>query len=189
MGEGSSCPDHFRASAIVPFALGVFISNIPRIFRHRSPQLAQVRGSRHYRSIHGPTGGNISSPITGTLDCSVCLGALLLPRVTHCGHTFCTPCLVDLAGSDGKLRSCPECQNRIYGDTNSVPVNYAVKRVIDENIALEGLTAWMGYYRAEETARLREMEVCRGASRRFDSRERRIGFYGYFPRGIEKGLE
>ena len=43
-------------------------------------------------------------------DCSVCLESLInkYPRLLHCGHTFCTPCLQQLV--TGGTVSCPKCR-------------------------------------------------------------------------------
>ena len=53
-------------------------------------------------------------------ECSVCLDSLINkePRLLHCGHTFCTPCLQRLASTD-KL-CCPKCRKQTALSENGV---------------------------------------------------------------------
>ncbi|KAK5872762.1 hypothetical protein PBY51_013433 [Eleginops maclovinus] len=61
------------------------------------------------------------------LECVVCFNEYArrgrVPRVLHCGHTFCMPCLEQLYQLQGYLRgvSCPLCR-RITCTMASLPL-------------------------------------------------------------------
>lgn len=88
-----------------------------------------------------------------TLDCPVCLGELVVPRVVPCGHTLCSACLVALFGHE-RRPCCPVCRKRIRVGVEGVPVNFAVQGVVEARVAERGAGAWEAYRAAEEEMRV-----------------------------------
>lgn len=91
-------------------------------------------------------------PIVAPLDCPVCLGDLVLPRVTPCGHTLCSTCLAALFGHE-RRPACPICRKRIRASVEKLPVNFLVKAVVEARVAERGEGAWRAYREVEEEAK------------------------------------
>ncbi|NWU06075.1 TRI59 protein, partial [Cephalopterus ornatus] len=74
------------------------------------------------------------------LTCAVCCGIYREPRVLPCSHTFCGECLRALLqrsdASSGRRRlKCPSCRAALdvpAAGLDSLPVNFALKAVIDK---------------------------------------------------------
>lgn len=92
------------------------------------------------------------NPRPDPLECPVCLGDLILPRVTTCGHTLCTTCLAALFEFE-RRPSCPICRKRIKVAIDKLPINFMVKACIDARVAAKGEGAWSNYRQAENEAR------------------------------------
>ncbi|NXE95575.1 TRI59 protein, partial [Menura novaehollandiae] len=74
------------------------------------------------------------------LTCAICYGIFEDPRVLPCSHTFCRECLDGLLqpSRDFSMRrclSCPNCRAVVEipaGGTKSLPINFALKAVIEK---------------------------------------------------------
>ncbi|KRF78777.1 uncharacterized protein [Drosophila virilis] len=56
--------------------------------------------------------------------CLVCMRTARLPRVTFCGHVFCTDCIGKWITWQGSFAKCPYCQSRV-GSNTLITVNHA----------------------------------------------------------------
>ncbi|XP_030080773.1 E3 ubiquitin-protein ligase RNF170 [Drosophila hydei] len=55
--------------------------------------------------------------------CLVCMRTARLPRVTFCGHVFCTDCIGKWITWQGSFAKCPYCQSRV-GSNTLITVSY-----------------------------------------------------------------
>ncbi|XP_018906529.2 E3 ubiquitin-protein ligase RNF10 [Bemisia tabaci] len=64
----------------------------------------------------------IRMPITGEVNCPICLFHPVAAKMTRCGHIFCWSCILHyLALSDKTWRKCPICYEAVHkGDLKSV---------------------------------------------------------------------
>lgn len=87
-----------------------------------------------------PTGGSSATNSVCT-RCGICHETFTIPKVLHCLHTFCQPCLEKEQECGDKVR-CPQCgQDTALGSQGpaGLPSDYAVANVL-EAAALEGAT-------------------------------------------------
>ena len=90
-------------------------------------------------------GGGALEGLTDFLECSVCLEPLgSQHRVLPCQHTFCLPCLEDLAakkkrggvssskneGVTNVLFLCPECRAEVTTPIQNLPTNVILNRLL-----------------------------------------------------------
>jgi hypothetical protein len=75
----------------------------------------------------------------GAGACSVCFEefdeALHLPRLLHCGHSFCTQCLTDLPRTTPHTLSCPRCRAPTRLDVSgaqALPCNFDLLDVLTQ---------------------------------------------------------
>lgn len=87
-------------------------------------------------------------------DCPVCLGELVLPRVTPCGHTMCSTCLLALSDHD-RRPACPVCRRRVRPSVERLPVNFLVRACVEDRVSRRGPHALAAYRNAERAARQR----------------------------------
>ena len=61
------------------------------------------------------------SNIKDLLECAICLESLIekQPRLLHCGHTFCTPCLKKIKMVRDYV-NCPRCRENTRLPSNGV---------------------------------------------------------------------
>lgn len=67
------------------------------------------------------------SPKPLSLECSICLETFKETVITHCGHSFCRPCITEFLRNDQK---CPLCRGPVSGD-RLIP-NRIIEDVIEE---------------------------------------------------------
>lgn len=144
--------------AALPFVIGFLLTTvrhqIPRFFRRRIRSLHRIIQQRLRNDIAtGDSSPNLLETILSeaTLDCVKCQNELLIPLVTPCGHTVCTPCLLNLAGA--RRFYCPVCDSRIREEVRDLAENVTVKRLVDEKVKREGQKAWREYRDAQEVSR------------------------------------
>ena len=84
--------------------------------------------------------------------CPICHLVLKDPKLTECGHHFCTGCLTKCTGGQAFSRSCPVCRTKL--DSSKVFPNNALKReILDLKITCgrqEEGCEWTGELRNEE---------------------------------------
>lgn len=164
------------AAVVVSFAVGVACGCRQRFrgrpnsrFRNSSERGVGSQSSSDGGAAISSSGGrgvaraqNGQHQGTASLDCPVCLTELLLPRLAPCGHTLCTPCLVALYGHE-RRPACPVCRKRIKASVDRLPVNFAVKALVDHRVLARGQRAWEDYCAAEDDARA-ELAPCIAAA-------------------------
>ena len=55
-------------------------------------------------------------------NCPICMGPMVFPKTTKCGHTFCYDCLSNWT-TDGKQDTCPYCRQSLSGHIPGQPQN------------------------------------------------------------------
>lgn len=160
------------ATAAVSFAAGLVYGRRPRVRARRERILHSTEDtdddrlpeetSRDVSTRALARAQNGQSSGTAHLDCPVCLGELLLPRLAPCGHTMCSPCLVALYDHE-RRPACPVCRKRIKVTVDKLPVNFAVKALVDARVLARGQIAWDDYCTAENEARA-ELAPCAAAA-------------------------
>ncbi|KAI0561964.1 hypothetical protein FGB62_68g161 [Gracilaria domingensis] len=101
---------------------------------------------------HAPPTNNETLANSVPLDCPICLTEVILPRVAPCGHTLCTSCLAALFEHE-RRPACPVCRKKIKTSLDRLPVNFALKSLVEARVAERGDMAWDGYRQAENDAR------------------------------------
>lgn len=127
------------------FALGAAVGGIRSRRRQRRERLASIAPPSRPSFP-----GTCAAP--AALDCPVCLGELVLPRVLPCGHTVCSTCLYSLFAHE-RRPACPMCRKRIKVSVEKLPVNFMVKAVVEDRVAARGEGAWRIYREHEEEAK------------------------------------
>ncbi|XP_017084440.2 LOW QUALITY PROTEIN: uncharacterized protein LOC108116871 [Drosophila eugracilis] len=72
------------------------------------------------------TSDNDENETTGNVSfytCMVCMRSARKPRVSFCGHLFCTKCIRNWMKMKGSRAKCPYCQSRV-GENTLVTVRY-----------------------------------------------------------------
>ena len=62
------------------------------------------------------------------IECPVCMGTFVFPRVLNCGHSLCSYCISKMSSNNSL--NCPICTK--VSDTNNIPVNYSLIDVIEK---------------------------------------------------------
>ncbi|KAJ7313342.1 hypothetical protein JRQ81_004634 [Phrynocephalus forsythii] len=73
---------------------------------------------------------------SGFLTCAICLERLRRPKILPCLHTYCHPCLQELAEGGGQARAlrCPECRQEVPlppGGVDGLKANFFIQGLLD----------------------------------------------------------
>lgn len=127
MGGGKRRGVIITAASMAAFAIGTAFGGL--------------RARRKNRAKQDTTMTPVTETIVGTdaLDCAICLGEMVLPRVISCGHSFCTGCLSQLLMHDSNCSNCPTCRRRIrIMNIEDLPINFAARAVIEARARQNG---------------------------------------------------
>ncbi|XP_034137513.1 E3 ubiquitin-protein ligase TRIM21 [Drosophila guanche] len=79
------------------------------------PQVADQRGGNGGTGSSGSGDGDDSTD--GYYTCSMCMGTAVRPRVSFCGHLFCSECIEAWMKARGPFVRCPFCTSHIADKT------------------------------------------------------------------------
>lgn len=167
--SGTAVATAATAATMAAFALGAAVGSRRAAALERNKRRAAARESEndgdlrddarptrngrdapHPRTSSSPSDATVSD---GALDCAVCLGELVLPRVAPCGHSLCTGCLAALWTHE-RRPACPVCRKRIrVSHLTELPVNFAARAVIESRARASGPVALAALRVAEDEAR------------------------------------
>ena len=123
-------------------------------------------GRRRRQKLEADTVSPVTTTVAGTdaLDCAICLGELVLPRVVPCGHSFCSGCLAALLAHEPRATpSCPTCRRRIrVASVEELPLNFAARAVVEARARAQGPPALARFRAAEQEAR--DAQRCENAA-------------------------
>lgn len=134
------------AASMLAFAVGAAVGGRRATRMERKKQRGAAQDLRAEARPPGVEGG-------GALDCAVCLGELVLPRVAPCGHSLCTSCLAALWRHERRPQ-CPVCRRRIKANCAAeLPVNFTACAVAEARARAMGVGALEALRKAEAEAR------------------------------------
>ena len=72
------------------------------------------------------------------INCPICYDQYndkdKIPRILHCGHTFCQICLMDLRTSN--ILTCPTCRKFFSPEVKQLIKNFTILGMFNQKIAL-----------------------------------------------------